>query len=159
MQKWHKMFYLLPNVSFGCSPTEAFKSHPETSEALIIKWTTSDEPPVGSQSHQNSKWGHSWAILLVTNWLPPCIQDHNRKNSCSRQSWRTKNAFIRISCTFNLSSSELFKLQSAESLQALWSSFSTLSTFVIWLLLFVLLLPLMRGVDIWNIFTYTEVVN
>ena len=27
----------------------------------------------GSKSHKYSKWGHSWAILLVTNWLPPCI--------------------------------------------------------------------------------------
>ena len=67
------MVYLLQNVSFGCNQTEAFKSHPETSEALIIKWTTSGEPPVGSKSHQDSKWGHGWAILLVANWLPPCI--------------------------------------------------------------------------------------
>ena len=150
-------YHCLKTELFFPKPFWTFKSNSESCEALIIKWTTSDDPPVGSQSHQNSKWGHSWAILLVTNWLPPCIQDHNRKNSCSRQSWRTKNAFIRISCTFNLSSSELFKLQSAESLQALWSSFSTLSTFVIWLLLFVLLLPLMRGVEISNISTYTNI--
>ena len=51
MQKLPKMVYLLQNVSFGCNQTEAFKSHPETSEALIIKWTTSGEPPVGLRNH------------------------------------------------------------------------------------------------------------
>ena len=55
VQKLPKVVYLLQNVSFGCNQTEAFKSHPETSEALIIKWTTSGEPPVGSKSHQDSK--------------------------------------------------------------------------------------------------------
>ena len=33
---------------------------------------TSGEPPVGSKSHQDSKWGHSKAIHYYTNWLPPC---------------------------------------------------------------------------------------
>ena len=42
-------------------------------QPFIFRWTTSGEPPEGSKSHQDSKWGHSWAILLVTNWLPPCM--------------------------------------------------------------------------------------
>ena len=38
-----------------------------------MNFSMSTEPPRGSKSHQDSKGGHSWAILLVTNWLPPCI--------------------------------------------------------------------------------------
>ena len=49
MQKWPKIVYLFPIVSFGCNPTEAFKSHPEKWEAYFIKWTTSVEPAVGSK--------------------------------------------------------------------------------------------------------------
>ena len=58
---------------FFSKPVWAFKSKSEAWEALIIKWTTSGEPPVWSKSHQDSKRGHSWSILLVSNWLPPCM--------------------------------------------------------------------------------------
>ena len=77
-QKLKNFDYCLKTGLFFFKLVWAFKSHPETSEALIIKWTTSGEPPVGSRSHQNSKWGHSWVILLVTNWLPPCIFENIR---------------------------------------------------------------------------------
>ena len=79
MQKLPKMVYLLQNVSFGCNQTEAFKSHPETSEALIIKWTTSGEPPVGSKSPKDSNMGpqlshtlyHSLIVTLYINVKNP----------------------------------------------------------------------------------------
>ena len=51
----------------------ALKGLPKTWEAYFIKGTTSGEPPVGSKSHQDSKWGHSKAIHYYTNWLPPCM--------------------------------------------------------------------------------------
>ena len=79
MPKWPKIVYLLPIVSFGCNPTEAFKSHPENWEAYFIKWTTSVEPTVGSKSPQDSKWGHSWAIdyFILLSW--PCMIWFNKQ--------------------------------------------------------------------------------
>ena len=58
----------------------AFKGLPKTWEAYFIKWTTSGEPPVGSKSHQDSKWGHSKAIHYYTNWLPPCNSQQIQKD-------------------------------------------------------------------------------
>ena len=99
MQKWPKMVYLLPIVSFGCNPTEAFKSHPENWEAYFIKWTTSVEPTVGSKSPQDSKWGHSWAIdyfillswpctLSCLRWNKPFFWDFRQFNSkCLHHCW------------------------------------------------------------------------
>ena len=61
---------------------------PEPLETLIIKWTTSGEPPIGTKSHKDSKWVYSWAVLLVNNWLPPCrwlVNTHHewyRYHSC-----------------------------------------------------------------------------
>ena len=72
IQKWPKMNYLLPNVSFGCKPTEAFKSHPEAWEALIIKWSICGEPHIGIKTHQGSKGGRNYALhyIVLLSW--PC---------------------------------------------------------------------------------------
>ena len=65
--------YLDKNVCFSTRSLLASRSHPKMCEAYIIKWTTSGEPPVGLKIQQDSKWGHSWTIHYITNWLPPCI--------------------------------------------------------------------------------------
>ena len=73
VQKWPKMVYLLPIVSFGCNPTEAFKSHPETWEALIIKWSICGEPHIGIKTHQSSNMGHNYALHHIVLLLWPCM--------------------------------------------------------------------------------------
>ena len=55
------------NCFFGNKTQVISKGHQVTSEAYFIKWTTSGETPVGSKSHQDSKWGHSKAIHYFTN--------------------------------------------------------------------------------------------
>ena len=60
------------SVSFSSRTLLNFRNHPRPCEACFIKWTISGEPHVGSKSQQTSKWGHSFAVLLVTYWLPPC---------------------------------------------------------------------------------------
>ena len=54
-------------------PGVSLKMRRKTIEAYIIKWTTSGEPPVGLKIQQDSKWGHSWTIHYITNWLPPSL--------------------------------------------------------------------------------------
>ena len=73
-EKPRKYLYFDKNVSFASKTLLTSRIHPKTWEAQIIKWIISGEPPVDSESQQDSKWGHSWTIHYFTNLLPPCIR-------------------------------------------------------------------------------------
>ena len=72
MQKWPKMINLFTNVSFGCNPTEAFKSHLETWEVSIIKWSICGEPNISIKPHQGYNRGHNYVLHYIVHLSPPC---------------------------------------------------------------------------------------
>ena len=74
VQKSLKLVHVYTNVSFASRTVVTFISHPKCSQACLIKWTTSGEPPVGLKTQQGSKWSHSAVILYFNLLLVPWIQ-------------------------------------------------------------------------------------